>query len=70
MIGQEKNDEWREEEWARIERCEEAGALSKEQADARKAVIDDQAKLREKELEQQKKEIQEFNNEWYFQNES
>lgn len=53
----EKNDEWREEELARIERFEEAGALSKEQADARKAVIDDQAKLREKELERQKKEI-------------
>ena len=53
----EKNDEWREEELARIERFEEAGALSKEQADARKAAIDDQAKLREKELEQQKKEI-------------
>ena len=53
----EKNEEWRDEEIARIERFEEAGAISKEQADARKAAIDDQAKLREKELEQQKKEI-------------
>lgn len=47
----------RDEEIERIERFEEAGAISKEQADARKAAVDERQKIREKELEEQKKEI-------------
>ena len=42
----EANDEWSEREKERIDRLEEAGAISKEQADARKAVVDDQAAAR------------------------
>ena len=53
----ESNEEWRDEELERIEKMEDAGAISKEQADARKAFVDEKAKMREKELEEQKKEI-------------
>lgn len=53
----EASERAREEEIERIERFEEAGAISKEQADARKAFVDEKAKMREKELEEQKKEI-------------
>lgn len=53
----EANDEWSEHEKERIDRLEEAGAISKEQADARKAVVDDQAAARENELENKRAEI-------------
>ena len=53
----EANDEWSEREKERIDRLEEAGAISKEQADARKAVVDDQAAARENELENKRAEI-------------
>lgn len=54
----EANEKWAEEETERIDRLEEAGAISKEQADARKAAVDDQAAAREAEIEQKKKDIQ------------
>ena len=53
----EANDEWSEREKERIDRLEEAGAISKEQADARKAVVDDQAAAREDQIENKRKEI-------------
>lgn len=54
----EANQEWRDEEAERIDRLEESGAISKEQADARKAAIDDQAEAREEEIEKKKVEAQ------------
>lgn len=54
----EQNEEWAENERDRIDRLEEAGAISKEEADARKAAVDEQEETREKELENKKKEIQ------------
>lgn len=54
----EANQEWRDEEAERIDRLEESGAISKEQADARKAAIDDQAQAREEEIEKKKVEAQ------------
>ena len=54
----EANQEWRDEEAERIDRLEESGAISKEQADARKAAIDDQAEAREDEIEKKKVEAQ------------
>lgn len=53
----EENEAWAEEEKERIDRLEESGAISKEEADARKAAVDEQAKSREEEIEQKKKEI-------------
>lgn len=53
----EANDEWSEREKERIDRLEEAGAISKEQADARKAIVDEQAAARENELENKRAEI-------------
>lgn len=53
----EANQEWADEETERIERLEESGAISKEQAEARKAAIDDQAQAREEEIERKKREI-------------
>ena len=52
------NQEWADEETERIDRLEESGAISKEQADARKAAIDDQAEAREREIERKKVEAQ------------
>lgn len=54
----EDNDKWREEEFEKIERLEESGAISKEQADARKAAVDYQAQEREEEIEQKQKQLQ------------
>lgn len=54
----EENEAWAEEETERIDRLEESGAISKEQADARKALVDDQAQARQEEIEQKKKELQ------------
>lgn len=54
----EDNDKWREEEFEKIERLEESGAISKEQADARKAAVDYQALEREEEIEQKQKQLQ------------
>lgn len=51
------NQEWAEEQRERVEELEEAGAISKEQADARKAAIDAKEKQREEELEQRRREI-------------
>lgn len=53
----EENEAWSEEEKERIDRLEESGAISKEQADARKAAVDDQAAMREEEIEAKKKEV-------------
>lgn len=53
----EENDKWRQQEIAKVDEQEQAGAISKEQADARKAVIDQQSKLRDDELDRRKKEI-------------
>lgn len=53
----EENEEWAEEEKERIEKLEEAGAISKEQAEARKAVVDKQAESREEQIQQKKKEL-------------
>lgn len=54
----EENEEWAEEEKERIDRLEESGAISKEEADARKALVDQQAAEREEQLAEKKKEIQ------------
>lgn len=54
----EVNEEWANEETERIERMEESGAISKEQADARKALVDQQAQARENQIEEKKKELQ------------
>ena len=54
----EANQEWADEEAERIDRLEESGAISKEQADARKAAIDDQAQARETQIEEKRKELQ------------
>ncbi|MBF0651263.1 hypothetical protein IR083_20810 [Dysgonomonas sp. GY75] len=54
----EANDEWREREQKAIEDLENAGAISKEQAEARKAAIDQQAQAREDEIESRKKKIE------------
>lgn len=52
----EANNEWSEEEKERIDRLEESGAISKEQADARKEAIDQQAEKRAEIIEQKKKD--------------
>ena len=54
----EANQKWAEEEAERIDRLEESGAISKEQADARKAAIDDQAEAREAQIEERRREVQ------------
>lgn len=54
----ERNEEHSEAEQERIDRLYEAGAISKEDADARKALVDQQEQDREKELEAQRAEIQ------------
>ena len=54
----EANQRWAEEEAERIDRLEESGAISKEQADARKAAIDDQAEARERQIEERQREVQ------------
>jgi hypothetical protein len=51
------NDEWRDRKIKNIEEQEQAGVLSKENAEAQKAYIDVEAERREKELEQKRKEI-------------
>jgi hypothetical protein len=53
----EANDEWREGELLRIDEQEQAGVISKENADAQKAFIDAETQRRETELEQKKKEV-------------
>jgi TP901 family phage tail tape measure protein len=53
----EANDEWRDRELTRIEEQENAGIISKENADAQKAFIDVESQRRDNELEQKKKEI-------------
>lgn len=53
----EANQEWADEEMERIERLEESGAISKEQAEARKEAIDDQAQAREEQIEAKKREV-------------
>ncbi|MFQ8804453.1 MAG: DUF2680 domain-containing protein [Alistipes indistinctus] len=50
----EANEEWAEEQRERVDELEEAGAISKEQADARKAAIDSKEEERAKELEKRK----------------
>ena len=54
----EENEKWAEDEAARIDRLEESGAISKEQADARKAAVDDQAEARERQIEERQRELQ------------
>lgn len=54
----EASAEAHDEEIERIERLEESGAISKEQADARKKVVDDNEKARQDELEKRKIEIE------------
>ncbi|MGN0044332.1 hypothetical protein [Alistipes indistinctus] len=53
----EANEEWAEEQRERVDELEEAGAISKEQADARKAAIDSKEEERAKELEKKKAEL-------------
>lgn len=53
----EANEEWTQNEMDRIGRLEESGAISKEQAEARKKAVDDQAQAREAQIEKEKKEI-------------
>ena len=52
------NQEWADEQRQRIEDLEESGAISKEQADARKAAVDAQEEQREKELSRKKARLQ------------
>lgn len=54
----ESEDEYYDERTDRVERLEESGAISKEQADARKALIDQQQKARNEELDRQQAEIE------------
>lgn len=54
----EDNQDWRDDELERIERLEDSGAISKEQADARKKVVDDQAKERDRQIELEKRRAQ------------
>lgn len=54
----EANDKWAKEETDRIDRLEESGAISKEQAEARKALIDEQAQAREDQIEAKRRELQ------------
>lgn len=53
------NQQWRDQEIERIQRQEEQQIISKEQADAQRADIDNRTKQRELMLEQQRKQIQE-----------
>ncbi len=52
------NQEWADEQRQRVEELEESGAISKEQANARKAAIDAQEEQREKELSRKKAQLQ------------
>ena len=54
----EANQEWADEQRQRIEDLEESGAISKEQANARKAAVDAQEEQREKELSRKKAQLQ------------
>ena len=49
---QEANEEWEEERLAQIERMEESGAISKEQAEARKQAVMQESELKEREIAQ------------------
>lgn len=53
----EANQEWADEQTERVEKLEESGAISKEQADARKEVISQKEKEREKEIAKQQAKI-------------
>lgn len=53
----EANDDYFSEQEDKIERLADAGAISDEQAEARKAALAEQQKAREADLEEQKKEI-------------
>ena len=54
----EANEEWEEERLAQIERLEESGAITKEQAEARKQAVQDQTALKEQEIERKQAELQ------------
>lgn len=53
----EANQEWRDTEMERIEENVEAGLMSEEEADARKAIIEETAREREKQIEAEKSEV-------------
>lgn len=54
----EANEDWEDARLAQIERMEESGAVSKEQAEARKQVVQDQTALKEQEIERKQAELQ------------
>ncbi len=55
---QELNDNWRDHELEQIQDQEEAGVISKEQADARKEAVDDLANRREEDLQKKREALQ------------
>lgn len=54
----EANEDWEDDRLAQIERLEESGAITKEQAEARKQVVQDQTALKEQEIERKQAELQ------------
>lgn len=54
----EVNEDWEDDRLAQIERLEESGAITKEQAEARKQVVQDQTALKEQEIERKQAELQ------------
>ena len=61
---QEKNEEAGEEEIERIEKLAEDGAISTEEAEARKRAAEDRTAQRDKELEKQKAELEQKQAKW------
>lgn len=61
---QEKNEEAGEEELERIEDLAESGAISTEEAEARKRAAEDRTAQRDKELEKQKAELEQKQAKW------
>lgn len=57
----EANQKWQDEETDRIDRLADHGVISDEQADARKKAIEEQAALREEEIEKQRVEAERRN---------
>ena len=55
---QEANEEWEEERLAQIERMEESGAISKEQAEARKQAVMQESELKEREIAQRQAKLE------------
>lgn len=61
---QEKNETAKEEELERIEKLAESGAISTEEAEARKRAAEDRTAQRDKELEKQKSELKQKQARW------